>query len=328
VRPLSTPLVAAALVLTPAPSARALRPGGPGDWSAGLDAPVASARAQGVTALRLPPQGRVRIPGGTFTMGSDSAELQRAMDRCRRELLGPSGCESQWTLARLNAEGPPHSVTLSSFDLDRTEVTAGAYARCVSSGACAPPDLTAESARATRPDFPVTRVRWEDAVAYCRWAGGRLPTEAEWEYAAAGIEGREFPWGRFYNPHLANHGALAEDGTDATDGFTGVAPVGSFPDGATPLGLLDMAGNVSEWVADALEFDPATDLPMPYDGSSQVNPPPKTGGPFHVVRGGSFLDDAMWLRSSARDACTMQRGRFVPAERASWVGFRCAADVP
>jgi formylglycine-generating enzyme required for sulfatase activity len=270
----------------------------------------------------------VRIPGGTFTMGADPAELQRAMERCKRELLGASRCEAQWTLARLNAEGPPHAVTLSSFDLDRTEVTAGAYARCVSAGSCAPPDLTAEAARATRPDFPVTRVRWEDAGAYCRWAGGRLPTEAEWEYAAAGVEGREFPWGKFYNPHLANHGALAEDATDATDGFTGVAPVGSFPDGATPLGLLDMAGNVSEWVADALEFDPATDLPLPYGGGPEVNPPPRTGGPFHVVRGGSFLDDPMWLRSSARDTCTMQRGRDIPAPRASWVGFRCAADVP
>ncbi len=104
--------------------------------------------------------------------------------------------------------------------------------------------------------------------------------------------------------------------------------MGSFPDGATPLGVLDMAGNVAEWVADALEFDPTSDLPKPYDDRPQVNPPAKTGGPFHVVRGGSFLDDPMWLRCSARDACTMVRGRPVPGTRASWVGFRCAADVP
>jgi sulfatase modifying factor 1 len=328
VRPLSTPLFAAAMVLAPSPSARALRPGEAQAWSAGLDAPTASAWAQGVAALRLAPGGRVRIPGGIFTMGASPAALQRAMERCRGEALGPSRCEAQWTLARLNAEGPPHAVTLSSFDMDRTEVTVGAYARCVSAGACAPPDLTAEAARAARPDFPVTRVRWEDAGAYCRWAGGRLPTEAEWEYAAAGSEGREFPWGRFYNPHLSNHGALADDETDASDGFTGVAPVGSFPDGATPLGLLDVAGNVSEWVADVLELDPATDLPRPYDGGPQVNPPAKTGGPFHVIRGGSFLDDTMWLRSTARDACTMDRGRLIPSPVASWVGFRCAADAP
>ena len=108
---------------------------------------------------------------------------------------------------------------LSPFYLDATEVTVADYGRCVAASECAPPGFSPGDKRFDQPNFPVTHVSWDDAAKYCAWSGGRLPTEAEWELAARGVEGREFPWGMNYNTHLCNHGALAADETDATDGF-------------------------------------------------------------------------------------------------------------
>jgi formylglycine-generating enzyme required for sulfatase activity len=271
-----------------------------------------------VVVLRQAPRGRVRIPGGTFVMGSTQAELARAIRLCEREVLAAQ-CSDSEVIAAIRAESAAHPVTLSPFEMDVTEVTVADYDRCVSAGRCGPPEPSPAEARSTQPDFPVTHLRWDDANGYCQWAGGRLPTEAEWEYAARGIEDREFPWGNVYNPHLANHGALAMEPTDATDGFVGLAPVGSYPDGATPLGLLDMAGNAAEWVADVLELDRAGH-PVGYSETPEVDPKPRTaGGGFHVVRGGSYRDAPIWLRAAARTTTELPR-----PER---VGFRCAADV-
>lgn len=289
-------------------------------WWEGLDAPAAESPARGVHALRVPAARRVRVPRGTFVMGSTPAEMSRAVALCDREVLGALCRDPSETVAILS-EGAAHEVTVSAFDLDRTEVTVADYGRCVSAGACESPAMAPDDRRFGRPDQPVTHVSWDDASTFCRWAGGRLPTEAEWEYAARAAGGHErvFPWGDVYNPHLANHGSFASDRGDRTDGFAELAPVGSFPDGATPLGLLDMAGNAAEWVADLMELDPA-DRPVGYPPGPQVDPRPNAAGSYHVIRGGSFLDPAIRLRAAARS--------FTNDPHPASVGFRCAASLP
>jgi formylglycine-generating enzyme required for sulfatase activity len=272
----------------------------------------------GVTVARTLLDTKARIAGGTFLMGSSPSQMQAAVALCDREVR-PTPCHGADFVAWLDSEGPAHSVSLSTFALDRTEVTVAQYDRCVSAAACEAPEGLSYGERFDQPNYPVTHVRWDDAVAYCRWTGGRLPTEAEWEYSARGVTGRVFPWGNIYNPHLSNHGSLAGDASDKTDGFAGLAPVGSFPDGATPEGLFDMAGNASEWVADILVRD-ENGRPVGYTPSPEIDPKPKsTGGSLHVVRGGSYEDAAPWLRCAARDATSLPRS--------ARVGFRCAADV-
>jgi formylglycine-generating enzyme required for sulfatase activity len=285
----------------------------------GLPSPVDRAPAMGIVALRLPRDRRVRIPGGHFVMGSTPQEMHEALELCAREPLGIA-CQrsgANWDTAQaIRAEGHAHEVTLSDFDMDVTEVTVEKYARCVSAGACAPPAFATGDPRYDVPTFPVTNVGWQDAAAYCAWAGGRLPTEAEWELAARGYENHTFPWGNVYSPHLANHGSFADDPTDGRDGFIGLAPVGSFPDGATAMGLLDMAGNAAEWVYDWYDRD---EQQFGYKRGAQTNPKgPPFGAMGHVVRGGSYRDGAHWMRCAGRRAA-------MAAERD--IGFRCVADV-
>ena len=304
--------------------------GAPERYARGLDAQVnADARNGEVAMLRRAPTGRVHLAGGRFTMGATPQEMLAGIDLCKREPLGQlvvpiesSGAVLRKSLycdpLRFEAEGVAHTVTLSSFSIDRTEVRVGDYMRCVSAGACGSPGFAASDARFANPDFPVVMVTWDDARDYCKFAGARLPTEAEWEYAARGAGGRMFPWGNFYNPHLANHGSIALDRTDATDGYAGLAPVGAIRDGMTPLGLLDMAGNAAEWVADEVDMDQTESVPLAYAPAPQVNPR-AAGGGRRVVRGGSYLRGADAMRTTSRTLTLATR-------RMPDVGFRCVSS--
>jgi formylglycine-generating enzyme len=309
------PLLSAALTLLLAPGPlTSARDADASRWWRGLAPPREHADARGIVALRPPLEGRVRVLGATFRMGSTPQEMVAALSLCRREVLAPT-CEDDRFANLIRAEGHAHDVTVFTFDLDRTEVPMRAYARCVEAGVCAPPGFAPGDPRFDRPALPVVDIRWDDAAAYCAWLGGRLPTEGEWELAARGIERREFPWGTVYSPRLCNHGAFAPDPADAVDGYVDLAPIGSFSDGATPSGLLDMAGNAGEWIADLWDTDENN---FGYPSAPQVNPKGPATGAWHVVRGGSFLDGATRVRAAARSYTILARS---PA-----IGFRCAYE--
>jgi formylglycine-generating enzyme required for sulfatase activity len=184
----------------------------------------------------------------------------------------------------------PHTVTLDSYWIDQTEVTNTHYGRCVAVGACRAPS-TCSWGEPTYGDpsmahHPVVCVTWQDAASYCRWTGGRLPTEAEWEFAARGPEGSVYPWGdRFDGTRLnscdANCPHTDSQVLSIDDGFERTAPVGSFPDGASWCGAMDLAGNVWEWVGDWHARYPLT---------HQTNPAGPQDGTERIIRGGSWFD--------------------------------------
>ena len=223
----------------------------------------------------------VRIPGGPFQRGVDD----------RR---GPD-------------EGPARTIHLSPFLIDRCEVTRERFAEF----AAATGRVTAAAADSpaagvsAEPGHPAVYVTWEEARAYCAWRGARLPTEAEWEKAARGTDGRQWPWGHRPDPSLAN-------GWGPGDFWPGTSPAGAFPDGASPYGVLDMAGNVWEWCADW--YDPDYYLVAP-----RRDPPGPDRGRLRVARGGSWTNPITVLRTSNRHAVH-------PADAGPGLGFRCAAS--
>jgi formylglycine-generating enzyme required for sulfatase activity len=225
----------------------------------------------------FPPEEMVVVPAGWFWRGEEGG---RRVDR------------------------PRHKVYLDAFAIDRTEVTNTAFAKFVAAANYQTEGWDDRLAQ-TAPHKPVVGVLWRDADAYCRWADKRLPTEAEWEKAARGTDGRRYPWGDTWDATRCN---------TAESGRAGPLPVGGFPEGASPYGALDMAGNAAEWVADYFDFSD-------YANAPDHNPTGPTRVSDHGLRGGSWASPAEQAQTFFRDSSHSARPNFR-------VGFRCALSPP
>jgi serine/threonine-protein kinase len=239
----------------------------------------------------------VFVPEGDFVMGASVDKLFEACGEFR------SDCRQEWFT---NTE-PEHTVTLDAFWIDETEVTNKMYKDCEDAGKCKPPFQSDSSTRSSYygnpkyDEYPVIYVSWYQAEAYCEYAGRRLPTEAEWEKAARGTDGRLFTWGdNRPNRKLLNYGLFAGDTT----------PVKRYPDSVSPYGAFDMLGNAWEWVADW--YDETY-----YKTSPSINPPGPEQGKSKVSRGSA------WTYYDFDSFVTDRYGND-PGTTNNIIGFRCA----
>ena len=237
-------------------------------------------------------------------------------------------------------EVPQQKVFLDPYEIDRYEITNIQYQRFVQAAAVkAPPYWIGAAFPEGQADFPVVGVTWEEAGAYCQWLGKRLPTEAEWEKACRSSDGRVYPWGDAWEAGFGNTGPLAISSNPVDMGpglwdrlwtilqarpsganVRGLRPVGSYPAGASPYGVLDLVGNASEWVADWYGFADYSLLPLRN---------PQTLGPKwnHALRGSSWFDangDLVWVQDQSR--CSARNSSHTP--RDARTGFRCARSIP
>ncbi|KMP11080.1 hypothetical protein UZ36_05575 [Candidatus Nitromaritima sp. SCGC AAA799-C22] len=238
------------------------------------------------------PEGMVLIPGGVYIMGSQKSLLElNPVDlfNTDRHALGP--------------ENPAHRVEVDSFHIDIYEVTHGKYMEYVKATNAKKPRYW-DDPDFNGPNQPVVGVSWKEAQAYCRWRGGRLPTEAEWEKASRGKRPIIYPWGN--EPPDSKKLNFNEDIKKTT-------PVGSYEEGKSDYGVYDLSGNVAEWVHDwhLAEF---------YLFSSKANPLGPDKGQYKIIRGGNW-------RNISQDVDMIYRNATVPSVRNKTVGFRCVQSA-
>ncbi len=223
------------------------------------------------------------VPEGSFVMGTSSGELD---------------------------EGPAHLVYLDMYYIDIHEVTTSRYAEFLLDSPKAEPHKWSTVTVETHREKPVIGVSWTDATRYCRWAGKRLPSEAEWERAARGDDERTYPWGNTSpNEQLANYNQRSSRNVYRDV----LLPVHSFEAGKSPFGVLNLAGNAWEWVADWYEEDY-------YARSPEFNPAGPMTGEARVLRGGAWIDGPQLIR-------TTDRFKFAPTTETDLIGFRCAMSA-
>jgi len=244
------------------------------------------------------------VPAGEFMMGVIAED---ALPECQKH---NSDCALSW----FSEEEPLHTVYLDAFYMDIYEVTNASYGACVDAGGCTTPIRTKSSTRfsyygdSKYDNYPVINVDWDQAKAYCEWRGGSLPTEAQWEKAARGPDGRTYPWGEEISCEQANYIVDKSCIGDTTE-------VGSYESGKSPYGIYDMGGNVWEWIADW--YDESY-----YANSPVSNPLGPDLGEYRVIRGGSWDSRALGIRSSTRGFPLFDITFF-----GDFVGFRCVLNV-
>jgi formylglycine-generating enzyme required for sulfatase activity len=258
----------------------------------------------------------VLVPAGTFTIGTSKEDVDLLFADCETA-LGKGNCQYEW----FDRETPQSEITFTSpFWISRTEITNAQYAECVTAGACTPPSDTTAFADPAFSDYPVVYITWEQANQYADSVGARLPNEAEWEYAARGVDSLVYPWGSDFDPAQANFcdTPCPRDwrAFDADDGYPELAPVGSYP-GSSWVGALDLSGNAAEWTLSMYE---ESLYRYPYTSDDGRNDRVTDRLDARIVRGGSWESVQRDTRAAARTAVPY------PQDGTGAIGFRVVTD--